>query len=133
MTTKRNTTRLDPTGRRSVVTKRGGKINALTYAKLMQLLMQGTRTCQELARDTGLHILTVYDYTYYLHKANVIHICMWEGVGRNQTRIYMVGDKADVPRPSKSRKQISEDYRSRKAAKQLLFRIAGGITEGETA
>ena len=122
----KNPKRLDPTGRRSIVTKAPGKVNAMSYAKLMQLLMQGTRTCKELAEETGLHIMTIYDYTYYLHKANVIHICMWDGTGRQQTRIYMLGDKADAPRPSKSRQQIAEEYRARKSAKQLLQRMAGG-------
>jgi hypothetical protein len=121
----KNPKRLDPTGRRSIVTKAPGKVNAMAYAHLMQLLMQGTRTCAELAADTGLHVMTIYDYTYHLHKANVIHICMWDGTGRQQTRIYMLGDKADVPRPSKTRQQIAEEYRARKSAKQLLQRMAG--------
>ena len=126
MTSKvKNPKRLDPTGRRKVATKAPIKVNARAYAHLMQLLMQGTYTCQELAYETGLHISTIYDYTYYLHKARVIHICMWDGSGRQQTRIYMVGKATDVRRPSKTRRQIADDYRARKSAKELLQRMAG--------
>lgn len=127
----KNPKRLDPTGRRSIVSRRAGKVNALSYALLIKLLADGTRTCKELAEETGLHVMTIYDYTYHLHKANVIHICTWEGSGRQQTRIYMLGDKADVPRPSKTRRQIADDYRARKAAKDLLQRMAGA-PQGET-
>jgi len=90
------------------------KMTAATYAILIKLLADGTRTCAELAEATGLHIVTIYNYVQHLHKAKVIHICMWKGTGRQQTRIYMLGDKADAPRPSKTRKQIAADYRARK-------------------
>lgn len=92
-------------------------------------MMDGTRTCRELAEETGLHILTVYDYTYHLHKSGAAFIVTWDGEGRHQTRIYMIGRGKDAPRPSKSRKQIAEDYRARKTAKDLLHRMAGDVNE----
>ena len=122
-------TNMDTSGRRKPGAKRAKKMNAFTYAVLIRLLMDGTRTCRELAEETGLHILTVYDYTYHLHKSGAAFIVTWDGEGRHQTRIYMIGRGKDAPRPSKSRKQIADDYRSRKAAKDLLHRMAGDVNE----
>lgn len=115
-----------------VGSRRGHKVNAMTFAILTKLLMEGTRTCQELADETGLHKLTVYDWTRELHRQGVIHICMWEGEGRASTRIFKFGPGKDAPRPVKTRKQISEDYKTRKKAVQLLHRLAGTM-EGVTA
>lgn len=122
-------TNMDTSGRRKPGAKRAKKMNAFTYAVLIRLMMDGTRTCRELAEETGLHILTVYDYTYHLHKSGAAFIVTWDGEGRHQTRIYMIGRGKDAPRPSKSRKQIADDYRSRKAAKDLLHRMAGAVNE----
>lgn len=124
-----NKTNMDTSGRRKPGAKRAKKMNAFTYAVLIRLMMDGTRTCRELAEETGLHILTVYDYTYHLHKSGAAFIVTWDGEGRHQTRIYMIGRGKDAPRPSKSRKQIADDYRSRKAAKDLLHRMAGDVNE----
>lgn len=122
-------TNMDTSGRRKPGAKRAKKMNAFTYAMLIRLMMDGTRTCRELAEETGLHILTVYDYTYHLHKSGAAFIVTWDGEGRHQTRIYMIGRGKDAPRPSKSRKQIAEDYRARKTAKELLHRMAGDVNE----
>lgn len=122
-------TNMDTSGRRKPGAKRAKKMNAFTYAMLIRLMMDGTRTCRELAEETGLHILTVYDYTYHLHKSGAAFIVTWDGEGRHQTRIYMIGRGKDAPRPSKSRKQIAEDYRARKTAKDLLHRMAGDVNE----
>lgn len=123
---------IDTSRRMKVGSRRGHKVNAMTFAIMTKLLMEGTRTCQELADETGLHKLTVYDWTRELHRQGVIHICMWEGEGRSSTRIFKFGPGKDVPRPVKTRKQISEDYKTRKKAVQLLHRLAGTM-EGVTA
>ena len=120
-------TNMDVTGRRKPGAKRAKKMGAFTYALLIRPLMEGTRTCRELAEETGLHILTVYDYTYHLHKSGAAFIVTWDGEGRHQTRIYMLGKGADAPRPSKSRKQVHADYRARAAAKELLQRMSGDM------
>ena len=97
----------------------------MTFSIMCKLLMEGTRTCKELAEDTGLHVLTVYDWTAALHKQGVTHICTWEGEGRSQTRIFMMGAGKDVPRPTKSRKQIGDEYKARQKAALLLKRMVG--------
>lgn len=101
------------------------KIGAMSYAKLMRYLMEGTLTCNELAEATGLHKLTVYQYTRALHKEKVIHIAFWEGEGRNKTKIYMLGNKPDVKKVRKDRKLISKEYRDRQKQMKLNQILAG--------
>ena len=115
-----------------VGSRRGHKVNAMTFAIMTKLLMEGTRTCQELAEETGLHVLTIYDWTRELHRQGVIHICMWEGEGRNSVRIFKFGAEKDAVRPIKPRSQVHAEYRAKQKAAQLLQRMAGSL-EGATA
>ena len=115
----------DTSVRRKVGSRRGHKVNALTFSILCKLMMDGTRTCHELAEESGLHVLTVYDWTRELHRQGVIHICMWDGEGRTSTRIFMFGPGKDAKRPLKARSQISAEYRARKRAQELINMTAG--------
>ncbi|MGI9150452.1 MAG: hypothetical protein ACR2IX_02930 [Limnohabitans sp.] len=116
---------VDTSVRRRIGSRRGHKVNAMTFSIMCKLLMEGTRTCKELAEDTGLHVLTVYDWTREMHRQGIIHICMWEGEGRASMRIFMFGVGKDAARPIKPRKTISADYRARKSAEVLLQRMVG--------
>ena len=121
----------DTSLRRKVGSRRAHKVNAMSFAILCKLMMDGTRTCTELADETGLHVMTIYDWTATLHKHGVIHICMWEGEGRSSTRIFKFGPGKDEPRPIKPRARVSAEYRAKKKAAQLLQRMVG-TKEGET-
>lgn len=103
------------------------KIGALSYAKLLSYMMSGTLNCNELAEATGLHVLTVYQYTRAMHKEGVTHVCDWETdrMGRETIRIYMLGKGKDAARRTKTRAQIAEDYRTRQRMKQMLAATAG--------
>lgn len=125
-------TKADTSVRRKPGSRRGHKVNAMTFSILVKLLYEGTRTCYELAEDTGLHTLTIYDWTREMHRQGIIHICMWEGEGRSSMRIFKMGAGVDAPRPVKTREQIRNEYRARQRAKLLLQRMAGTV-EGETA
>ena len=111
--------------------RRGHKVNALTFSIMCRLLMDGTRTCYELAEDTGLHVLTIYDWTREMHRQGIIHICMWEGEGRSSTRIFKFGPGEDAVRPIKPRSAVHAQYRAKQKAVKLLQRMAGS-TQGET-
>ena len=121
----------DTSTRRKPGSRRGHKVNALTFSILVKLLYDGTRTCYELAEETGLHQLTVYDWVREMHRQGIIHICMWEGEGRSSMRIFKMGPGKDAPRPIKERSRIHAEYRARQKAKTLLQRMAGTL-EGET-
>lgn len=45
------------------------KINAMSQVKLIALMLDGVYTCEQLAEGTGLHYVTVLQYTRELHRA----------------------------------------------------------------
>jgi hypothetical protein len=96
------------------------KINAFTFTRLIGLLMEGTRTMQELADDTGLHYVTVQSYCRAMFAQRVIHIAAYAGVGRDACRVYKLGRGENARRRRKSRKDITRDYRARVAARRPL-------------
>jgi len=107
--------------------RRFTKVGAMSYAILLKYLAEGTMTCVELADAVGLHVLTVYDYTKAMYKQGVIHICAWEldTRGRSTVRIYMLGKGKDAAKNTKTRNQISADWRARRKVIQMNQRIAG--------
>ena len=92
------------------------KINRFTQANLIALLLEGTYSCKELAEQTGLHYVTVLDYTRELRRAKAAHICAWEpdARGRYTTKITKVGVGKDAPKPKKTGAQRSAAYRAKK-------------------
>ena len=92
------------------------KVNAMSYAILIKLLMEGTRTAAELAEETGLHKATVYDYTREMHKVKAVHIACWEkdSMGRECMPVFMIGDKPDAKRTRLTQAERARHYRIRK-------------------
>lgn len=105
----------NPKGKRIV------KINAMTQARLIKLLLEGTYTCTELAEMTGLHYVTVLQYTRELHRAGAAHIADWEkdSRGRDLAKIYRLGEGSDKPRQKKTQAERQIAYRAKK--KQLMW------------
>lgn len=54
------------------------KVNAISQAKLIKLLIAGDMTCAELSESTGLHYVTVLQYCRELHLAGAAYISRWE-------------------------------------------------------
>jgi predicted ArsR family transcriptional regulator len=92
------------------------KVNCMIFCKLIKLLHEGTRSCKELADETGLHVLTVYQYTKEMHRQGLVHIALWEmnDYGRPQIKIYMWGPGKDAKRATISRAETSRRYKERK-------------------
>lgn len=107
--------------------RRYTKVGAMSYAILLKHLAEGTMTCSELADAVGIHVMTVYDYTKAMYKHGVIHICAWEPdrIGRCTVRIYMLGKGKDAAKGTKTRIQISADWRARQKVIEMNQRIAG--------
>jgi hypothetical protein len=107
--------------------KRNIKINALTQANLMRLLLDGTRDCTELAEETGLHYVTVLHYTRELHRAGAAFICDWHPDSRGYAtlKVYKLGLGKDKKRPRISNNEKAANYRARKKLKQLALVVAG--------
>jgi predicted ArsR family transcriptional regulator len=95
------------------------KINALTQAKLIEAMLDGTMSVSELAEHTGLHLVTVQRYTKELHRAGAAHIVQWEKDvrGRDSIRIFKIGRGRDATRNKLT--QAERQARSRQKRKAI--------------
>lgn len=98
------------------------KVNAMSYAQLIKALMPGCFTLKELTQETGLHYLTVCEYTRELHKAGAVHITMWEKDSRDRDalRIYKLGPGKDATRSRLTQAQRQARARARQQMARLL-------------
>lgn len=104
------------------------KINAMSFALMMDALTDDACSIPELMEHTGLHVTTVRDYTRELHKLGVIHIAAWEkdDFNRYNVRFYALGRKKDVPKPAPSKGSVrAKAYRAAKQNRLIPFAIAG--------
>lgn len=94
------------------------KINKFTQAKLIESLLDGVYTCEELAEITGLHYVTVLYYTRELHRAKAAHICGWEkdAKGRDMIKIYKIGRGKDAKREKLSDSERQVRVRNKRKA-----------------
>jgi predicted ArsR family transcriptional regulator len=102
------------------------KINALTQAQLIKAMLDGVYTCRELAEETGLHYVTVLQYTRELHAAGAAHICAWEkdGRGRDVIKIYKIGEGRDVRRKKMTPAERQAKSRANKFNLEIMHRMA---------
>jgi hypothetical protein len=103
------------------------KINAFTQARLIRLLLDGDLNCAELAQETGLHYVTVLQYTRELHRAGAAHIVRWEKDSRDRDslKVYKLGVGKDAKRDKLTAAQRQERVRKRKQMASLLGLTAG--------
>lgn len=103
------------------------KINAFTQGVLIKHLLEGVYSCHELAEITGLHYVTVQQYTRELHRAGAAHISSWEkdGRGRDVIKIYKIGVGKDAEREKLTGAQRQERLREKRKAKEMARVMAG--------
>ena len=103
------------------------KINAIAQAQLIRLLLEGAYTCQQLAEETGLHYVTVLQYTRELHKAGAAHIASWEADsrGRDSIKVYKLGAGRDAQRRKLTPMQKKQRYLDRLKTAELAAVTAG--------
>ena len=103
------------------------KINAFTQAKLIEAMLDGVYNCQELAEFTGLHYVTVLQYTRELHRAKAAHICQWDkdGRGRDVVKIYRIGRGKDAKREKLTGAQRQARTREKKKAQEVAKIMMG--------
>jgi hypothetical protein len=96
------------------------KVNAMSFAHLVRELLAGEFTCEELADRTGLHYVTVLNYTREMYKTKAVHICGWRMNDHRMyvKKVYKVGERQDAakPRQPMTRAQRSLRYREKKKA-----------------
>ena len=102
------------------------KINAIAQAQLIKAMLDGVYNCQELAEQTGLHYVTVLQYTRELHSAGAVHICAWEkdGRGRDAIKIYKIGEGTDARRKKMTAAERKIKSRTKKFNIEMMHRIA---------
>ncbi len=102
------------------------KINALSQAQLIKAMLEGLLNCQELADETGLHYVTVLQYTRELHAAGAAHITHWEkdSRGRDSIKVYKIGIGKDAKREKMSRAARAARYRLKKKSIEINQRMA---------
>lgn len=106
--------------------KRQIKVGALTYAQLILHMLEGNYTCQELAELSGLHYVTVLQYTRELHRAGAAHISSWEkdDHGRDALKVYKIGAGKDAKRQKMSQAERQARSRAKRAHLDLMQRMA---------
>ena len=112
--------------------KRIIKINALTQAKLIEAMLDGVYNCQELSEITGLHYVTVLQYTRELHRAKAAHICQWDkdSKGRDVIKIYRIGRGKDAKREKLTAVQRQARHRAKQKAQKVANIMMGMNNHG---
>ena len=103
------------------------KINAFTQAKLIEAMLDGVYNCQELAEITGLHYVTVLQYTRELHRAKAAHISGWDkdSRGRDVVKIYRIGRGKDAKREKLTGAQRQARTREKKKVQEVAKIMMG--------
>jgi hypothetical protein len=75
-----------------------------------------------MAEMTGLHYVTVLQYTRELHRAGAAHIAGWEKDprGRDLAKIYKIGEGKDKPRQKKTQAERQIAYRAKKKQIKIM-------------
>lgn len=107
--------------------KRIAKINRFTQALLIKMLLEGVYSCRELAEHTGLHYVTVLDYTRELHRVGAAHISSWEkdDRGRDVIKVYKLGEGKDAKRERMTQAQRQARVREKKRTMTMIQMTAG--------
>ena len=92
------------------------KINAISQAQLIKFLWEGNYSCIELAELTGLHYVTVLQYTRGWEK---------DARGRDVIKIYKLGPGNDKARHRKPATERSAAYRAKKRMREMTQALAG--------
>jgi hypothetical protein len=102
------------------------KMNSFTQGVMIKHMLEGVHTCMELAELTGLHYVTVLQYTRELHRAGAAHIASWEKDtrGRDLVKIYKIGAGKDAKRDKMTPAERQARHRSKTKHLEMVQRMA---------
>jgi hypothetical protein len=102
------------------------KVNQETYAKLIKFLTKNDATLQQLADESGLHVITAGNLIKTFRKYKLVHICEWEmdRLGRDNKMIIRWGEGKDVKRFRMSNKERQRLHRARKKAQIITHPVS---------
>lgn len=97
------------------------KMNPIHLAELVKLMMEGAYSCHEIADQTGLHYVTVLEYTRAMYRKGIAHIRDWDmdARGRHSIKIYQLGEGEDAVPPRRTNSDRSAAYRKKKNQKRM--------------
>ena len=107
------------------------KVNALSYAHMVKLMLEGLYTVKEIAEQTGLHYVTVCQYSRELHRVGAAHICAWQPDARDRDaiKIYKIGEGKDAKRRKLSASERQRRHRAGKAGRVTSVFLLGATPE----
>lgn len=93
-------------------------MGAVLYARMVEMMLHGTFSCKEMAEETGLHYVTVLEYTRELYRAGAAHIHCWDkdSHGRDLIKIYKIGKGKDAKRSALTKAERQARHRRKVAA-----------------
>lgn len=102
------------------------RINQLSNAKLIRLLLEGVLDCKALAAESGIHYTTVLSYVAALRTEGAVYIDHWEPDARGAMRVkvYRLGVGVDALQPTYTNAERSKRYRENKKGRALHHAIA---------
>lgn len=97
------------------------KLNALSLAIMLEEMLEGPFTTQNLVEVSGLGKTCVYRFLRTFHAKSVVHISGWEkdSAGRVCVPVYTLGRGKDVKRKIKSKAETNREYIERKRMKEV--------------
>lgn len=103
------------------------RINQLSNAKLIRLLLEGELSCEALAAESGIHYTTVLSYVAALRQEGAVFIDHYEPDSRGALRvkIFKLGMGTDALPPVFTDAERSKRYRNNKKAQALHHAIVG--------
>lgn len=105
------------------------KVGAIAYANMVKLMLDGELSIRELAEQTGLHPVTVGQYTREMHRLGACHICAWQPDTRDRDsiKIYKIGSGKDAKRRKLSAAERQRRHREGKKGRIASIFLVGAV------
>ena len=102
------------------------KVNQESYALAIKFLMSNDATFQQVADETGLHVITISKLIRIFKKHKLVHVCDWlpDRMGRDATMVIRWGAGRDVKRFKMSGRDRQRLCRARKKAQVITHPVS---------
>lgn len=102
------------------------KLNAVMFTMMLEDLLSGPCTPQDLAEHTGMAVLTVQRTLRVMHRRGVVHIAAWgeDARGAMTLRVFALGHGKDAKKPPP---KTSRFFANRKVARLAAAGVFGSL------
>jgi hypothetical protein len=100
--------------------KKQVKLNAVMFSIMLEDLLRGPCTAQEIADSSGMALLTTQKTLRAMYRRGVVHISGWEldAAGRCTVRVFALGEGKDARKPIKRRSELNRKYRANRVMRE---------------